>query len=208
MHTLKVQLGLTLTVLISLSMLLFGIVLLILWQNNALKQEATNTELFLQMSGAALSNVQDTQNLPPEIDHFLAQEHVYCLKWKNKKSQTTYTHGICPEQITLKPHLQNAATGTISKSYSGMIWNGLFFTRQYLIMAVPGLNQQNDISAIGLVKSLEKVSTPLKKTLPLFFAYLMFVQSSTWLSWQIHEQIKMTLPFSQVNAGANSLNSL
>ncbi len=172
MHTLKVQLGLTLTVLISLSMLLFGIVLLMLWQRNAIKQETVNTEFFLEIVAANFSNQQDNQKLPPEVNRFLLQNDVYCLQWKNAGSQTTQTHGTCPENIALNPLLQNAATGNITKRYSGMIWNGLFFTRQYLLMAIPVFNQQNDVTTIGLVRSLERVSTPLRKIRPIFFAYL------------------------------------
>ncbi len=172
MHTLKVQLGLTLTALISLSMLLFGVVLLMLWQRNAIKQETVNTEFFLAISAAAFSKQQDEQKLPPELNRYLIQNDVYCLQWKNRSTQTTHTHGTCPENITLNPLLQKATTGSVTKNYSGMIWNGLFFTRQYLLMAIPVVNQQNDITAIGLVRSLEKVSTPLRKIRPIFFAYL------------------------------------
>lgn len=135
-------------------MLLFGIVLLMLWQRNAIKQETVNTEFFLEIVAANFSNQQDNQKLPPEVNRFLLQNDVYCLQWKNAGSQTTQTHGTCPENIVLNPLLQNAATGNITKRYSGMIWNGLFFTRQYLLMAIPVFNQQNDVTTIGLVRSI------------------------------------------------------
>ncbi len=171
-HTLKVQLGLTLTVLISLSMLLFGIVLLMLWQRNAIKQETENTEFFLEISAASFSSEHGTEKLPPAINRYLLQNDVYCLQWKNATTQTTQSHGSCPENITLTPLLQKAATGKITKNYSGMVWNGLFFTRRYLLMAIPVFNQKNDIITIGLIRSLEKVSTPFTKIRPIFFAYL------------------------------------
>jgi len=171
-HTLKVQLGLTLTVLLSLSMLLFGIVLLMLWQRNAIKQETINTEFFLEVSAASFSDQQDTKKLPPEINRYLTQNDVYCLQWQNATTQTIHTHGICPENNNLNLLLRNAAIGKITKKYSGMLWNGMFFTRQDLLIAIPVFNQQNDITTIGLIRSLKKVSTPLTKIRPIFFAYL------------------------------------
>ncbi len=172
MHTLKVQLGLTLTVLLSLAMLLFGIVLLILWQRNAIKQETVNSRIFLQMAVVAIANQAQGQDLPSEINHFLTENNVRCLQWKDGSNATNNSYGTCPDTTSLTPLLQNAATGNSSKNYSGMIWNGFFFSRQYLIMAIPISNQHKSITAIGLVRTLEKVSNPIKKTRPIFFAYL------------------------------------
>lgn len=172
MHTLKVQLGLTLTILISLSMLLFGIVLLMLWQRNAIKQETVNSRLFLKMAVNTIANKPQSQSLPPEINRFLTENNVRCLQWKNGSNATNTSYGTCPDAISLTPLLQNAARGNSLKNYSGMIWNGFFFSRQYLSMAIPVISQHHDISAIGLVRSLEKVSGPIKKTRPIFFAYL------------------------------------
>jgi two-component system, NtrC family, sensor kinase len=172
MHTLKVQLGLTLTFLISLSMLLFGIVLLMLWQRNAINQESINSELFLQMAVSAIANKPSEQSLPPAAKRFLTENNVYCVQWKDENSLVEHSHGICPDDMSLSPLLQNTAMGNSSKNYSGMIWNGFFFSRQYLSIVIPVMNQQNGITAIGLVRSLEKVSNPIKKTRPIFFAYL------------------------------------
>lgn len=173
MHTLKVQLGLTLTVLLSLSMLLFGIVLLMFWQRNAIQQEAVNTELFLQMSATAFSQKLQNLTLPPEVDAFFVQNNVHCLQWQDVTSQTIHSHGTCPDNLSLSPLLQDAAKGKQTKSYSGMIWNGLLLSRQYLRIAIPIVNHTNSgITAVGLIRSLEKVSIPLKKMRPIFFAYL------------------------------------
>ena len=55
MHTLKVQLGLTLFVLLFLSMLLFGFVVLMLWQRNGIQQEAVISEKLLHIAAASLA---------------------------------------------------------------------------------------------------------------------------------------------------------
>ena len=172
MHTLKVQLGLTLTVLISLSMFLFGIVLLMLWQRNAIKQETVNSRIFLQIAVSAIANKPQGQDLPPEINHFLTENNIRCLQWKDGSNAIKNSFGTCPDTSSLTPLLQNAAKGSSSKHYSGIIWNGFFFSRQYLLIAIPVITQHNTITAIGLVRSLEKVSAPIKKTRPIFFAYL------------------------------------
>ena len=172
MHTLKVQLGLTLTTLISLSMLLFGIVLLMLWQRNAIHQETVNSKLFLQMvAGTITANPQISQ-FPPAIDHFLQENNVHCFQWLENESDSMHTIGNCPDGVTLKPLLQEATDGSSIKNYSGMVWNGFFFSRQYLRLALPVTDQHNTLAAIGMIRSLEKVSAPIKNIRPIFFAYL------------------------------------
>ena len=66
MHTLKVQLGLTLSIVISLAMLLFGIVLLMLWQQNALQQQTAATKDFLQLSATILEEAGDANSSRPQ----------------------------------------------------------------------------------------------------------------------------------------------
>ena len=172
MHTLKVQLGLTLTTLISLSMLLFGVVLLMLWQRNAIHQETLNSKIFLQIAADSISRYPNSSQLPPAIQHFLQENNVHCLQWLAKESDSVYSKGDCPSSVTLKPLLQEASNGSSIRNYSGMIWNGFFFGRQYLRLASPVTNQQSTLAAIGMVRSLEKVSAPIKKMRPIFFAYL------------------------------------
>lgn len=153
-------------------MLLFGIVLLMLWQRNAIKQETHNSSFFLQMAVSTIADKAQGEDLPPEIKRFLIENNVQCLQWKDGSIATKNSYGTCPDNISLTPLLQNAAKGNSSKNYSGMIWNGFFFSRQYLVMAIPVINSPNNITAIGLVRSLEKVSGPIKKTRPIFLAYL------------------------------------
>ena len=153
-------------------MFLFGLVLLMLWQRNAIKQETVNSRIFLQMAIVAITNTPQGQNLPPEIKNFLTENNVHCLQWKNGNNATNNSYGACPDTISLAPFLQNATKGISSTNYSGMIWNGFFFSRKYLFLAIPLSSQQHDITAIGLVRSLEKVSNPIQKTRPIFFAYL------------------------------------
>lgn len=153
-------------------MFLFGIVLLMLWQRNAIKQETHNSSFFLQMAVSTIAVKAQGEDLPPEIKRFLIENNVHCLQWKDGSIATKNSYGTCPDNISLTPLLQNAAKGNSSKNYSGMIWNGFFFSRQYLVMAIPVINPPNNITAIGLVRSLEKVSGPIKKTRPIFLAYL------------------------------------
>lgn len=172
MSTLKVQLGLTLAVLMTLSMFLFGIVLLILWQRNSLERETTVTEQFLRMASPSFSLHQNPLMLPSGVKNFIEENNIHCVQWEDETSASTQSHGTCPEHESLVPLMREAKQGTDSRSYSGMTWNGFFFSRQYLLMAIstPDINNKN--VTIGVIRSLEKVSGPIKNIRQIFYAYL------------------------------------
>lgn len=172
MPTLKVQLGLTLVALMSLSMFLFGIVLLILWQRNALEREITVTEQFLRMARPSFSLQQNPPMLPSGIKNFIEENNIHCVQWEDETNASPRSYGTCPEHESLAPLMREAKQGITCRSYSGMTWNGFFFNRQYLLMAISTLDINNKIATIGVIRSLEKVSAPIKNIRQIFYAYL------------------------------------
>ena len=172
MHTLKVQLGLTLTIILSLAMLLFGIVLLMLWQRENLHSETQGSMQFLGLSAIALQNLPPGSPLPPTIRSYVASNDIACIGLQKYDSQEIQYHGSCPKNLDLGPYLQLSSKGSVEKEYEGMIWNGLFFSRQYLLLTIPMAKEQTSFSAIGLIRSLDKVSQPFRTIRPIFFSYL------------------------------------
>lgn len=172
MHTLKVQLGLTLTIVLSLAMLLFGIVLLMLWQRESLQRETVNSMQFLELSAMTLGNTPPDKPLPATLKSYLKRNDIACIGWKSNNSQAIQYHGTCPKNLDLTPYLQLSSKGSVEKKYEGMVWNGLFFSRQYLVLTIPVTTEQSSLSATGLIRSLDKVSQQFTTIRPIFFSYL------------------------------------
>ena len=175
MHTLKVQLGLTLSVLLFISMFLFGFVLLVLWQRSVINQETMTSARLLQMASSSLLSGTLTPGLnkfPPEACQLFEESDILCLQWQHDGSDTIHSHGNCPTEPSLIPFLQEAAQGSKKTSYSGITWNGFFFTKQLLLLATP-LQQGEELhGAIGLIRSLEKSAIPIRRVQKIFLAYL------------------------------------
>jgi len=176
MHTLKVQLGLTLSTLLFLSMLLFGFVIMMLWQRSGIQQEIQDSETILHIVAASLENDKQTEatnDSTEKIFNCFSETGILCLQRQDGKSGTVQLFGSCPAEISLKNILNDASGGGQPETrFSGMTWNGFFLTKQYLLMAVPLQLNQKDQGSIALVRSLEQVSGPILKTRKIFFAYL------------------------------------
>ncbi len=176
MHTLKVQLGLTLSVLLFISMLLFGFVILMLWQRNGITQEIRGSENLLYFAAASIAPGEVSANNPPfsdDIQSFFNDNGVLCLQWQNSPDRPMHSHGRCPEDLPLAPLLSAAATSTKTQTgYSGMSWNGFFLSKQYLLIATPLIPGQTNQGAIALIRSLDSVSSSIRETRKIFFAYL------------------------------------
>lgn len=156
----------------SLSMFLFGIVLLILWQRNGLQQEAIFTEQFLRMASTNISIQQNKPVLSSGFKNFIYENNIHCMQMENVKGSTIQLYGMCPEQESLAPLLRNASKSKKAVSYSGMTWNGFFFSKQYLLMAISSHDINNETFVIGVIRSLENVSTPIKNIRGIFYSYL------------------------------------
>ncbi len=176
MHTLKVQLGLTLSVLLSLSMFLFGLVLLILWQRSALKQEIYASERLLHLASITLQPSISSTNPGPisqEFTKFLKQNGIVCLQWQQNDSSATHPLGPCPPELSLDSLLQDATEqGRTTTAYSGMTWNGFFFTKQHLLVAAPLQTKNSLQGSIGLIRSLQDVSSSIQNIQKIFLGYL------------------------------------
>ena len=172
MSSLKVQLGLTLTILLGLAMFLFGLVLLILWQRNAIKQEIMATEYFMEFAAESMRNNRENAALSTELSHFWKTKNVSCMQWSSTSSSSTQSLGDCPDKMSLAPLLNRAENNYKTTRFTGMHWNGFFFSREYLLTAIPVQQPDNDIIAIGLIRSLEQVYTPIKNIQKIFYAYL------------------------------------
>ncbi len=172
MSSLKIQLGLTLTILLSLAMFLFGLVLLMLWQRSAIKQEIMATEYFMEFAADSIKSNQDEPVLSTGLSHFWKTNNVHCLQWNSTGTSATQSLGNCPDKISLTPLLNNAKSNSNTTSFTGMHWNGFFFSREYLIMAIPVQQPDNDIIAIGVIRSLEQIYNPIKNIQKIFYAYL------------------------------------
>jgi signal transduction histidine kinase len=176
MHTLKVQLGLTLFVLFFISMFLFGFVVLMLWQRNGIQQETEISEKLLHIAAASLaadSRATDGTLFSKALNSYFQESGILCLQWQDKTSALSQSHGSCPSDLKLKPLLQEASkNGKTNTSYSGICWNGFFLTKQYLLMATPLQPGSNNQGSIAIIRSLEEVSNSIRKAQKIFFAYL------------------------------------
>ncbi len=178
MHTLKVQLGLTLSVLLSLSMLLFGMVLLTLWQRNMIDQETKSSQKLLQIAALSLTEADSTSSptLPPAVRRFIDDSNILCLQYQLNRSNPIQTYGDCPVELSLSSLMENSIVYNNRQShFSGMAWNGFFFTKKFLLTAQP-LKQKKETShksgSVGLISSLQKNSAAIHKIQKIFLAYL------------------------------------
>jgi len=176
MHTLKVQLGLTLSALLLLSMFLFGLVLLMFWQRSAIRQEAHASERLLHLASVYLqpeSNGQNDQPIPSQFVNFFEQNGIACLQWRQNDSATRHFLGSCAPELSLDSLLRDVTKNNKTQTaYSGVIWNGFFFTREYLLLATPFQAGKESQGAIGLVRSLQDVSTSISNVQKIFLGYL------------------------------------
>lgn len=176
MHTLKVQLGLTLSALLFISMFLFGFVMLMLWQRSEIHRETEINENLLHFTASSIIHTEtskDISPLPGEIIHYLEERDILCLQWHSRSNAPIQSYGSCPEDISLKPLLKKSAiTAKTTTDYAGMSWNGFFFSKHYLLMATPLVPENSDHGAIALVRSLEDISATINQAQKIFFAYL------------------------------------
>ncbi len=177
MHTLKVQLGLTLSILLFISMFLFGFVMLILWQRNGIQQEKQISEKLLHIAAVTLSR-EELAGTPSgeshQLDNYLKEGDILCLQWQEQPSTAPVTHGSCTQKLPLHTLLTEAISSKkIRTAYSGASWNGFFLSKQFLLMATPVQLHDGKQGAIGLVRSLSAVSTSIRKVQKIFFAYLL-----------------------------------
>lgn len=176
MHTLKVQLGITLSALLFISMFLFGFVILMLWQRNGIQQETRFSEKLLHLAATTIAtpgNQTGTQVFPKNIEHYFNENNITCIKWQNTQSGTLYSHGSCQSDISLTSILKNAAdSGKTQIAHTGMTWNGFFLTKHYLLIATPLQQNVKTQGAIALLHSLEQVSSSIRSAQKIFFAYL------------------------------------
>ena len=177
MHTLKVQLGLTLSVLLFISMFLFGFVMLMLWQRNGIHQEVQLSEKLLHIAAVSISQNSDSDGhsvFSKEMTSYFNESGILCLQWQNSSDQSIQSHGSCPKDLFLAPLLTKASASTETKTtYSGMSWNGFFLSKQYLLISAPLVPGQKNQGAIGLIKSLDNVSASIRRAQKIFFAYLL-----------------------------------
>jgi signal transduction histidine kinase len=176
MHTLKVQLGLTLFVMLFLSMFLFGFVVLMFWQQNGVRREAVISEKLLHIAAASLvseAKPADDTLFPKPLNSYFQESGILCLQWQDSNSALSKSHGSCPSHLALAPLLKEAAkNGKTNTSYSGISWNGFFLTKQYLLMAIPLQPDSTSHGSIAIIRSLEQVSISIRKAQKVFFAYL------------------------------------
>ncbi len=175
MHTLKVQLGLTLSVLLFIGMSLFGLVLLVLWQRSEINRETMASASLLQMASSSLISetvLPGSKNFPAGASQLFEESDILCLQWQKNSSAPIRSHGTCPTDVSLSPLLQKASRGSKEISYSGMAWNGFFFTKKFLLMAIPFSKEGDSHGAIGIIRSLEKSILPIHEVQKIFFAYL------------------------------------
>jgi signal transduction histidine kinase len=176
MHTLKVQLGLTLFILLFISMFLFGFVVLMLWQRNGIQQETVVSEKLLHIAAASLaadSRATDVKLFSKTLGNYFQESGILCLQWQDKSSTISRPHGSCTSDQNLTPLLQEASIkGKTTTSYSGISWNGFFLTKQYLLMAIPLTPGSTHHGSIAIIRSLENVSYSIRKAQKIFFAYL------------------------------------
>ena len=177
MHTLKVQLGLTLSTLLFISMLLFGFVILMLWQRNGIRQETQDSETILRMVAASLENQKQTETTNDSaekiINCFIGTD-IMCLQWQDSRSDSVQSYGSCPTGLSLTDLLNGVSIGGKPETrFSGMTWNGFFLTKQYLLTGIPLQVNQKNQGSIALIRSLEQVSGSILKARKIFFAYLL-----------------------------------
>ncbi len=176
MHTLKVQLGLTLSILLFISMFLFGFVMLILWQRNGIQQEKQISEKLLHIAAVSfnsreLSSPSSTDMT--KLNNYLKESDILCLQWKKSSDLPPVSHGICPQTLPLTALLEDAIDHSrTNTAYSGASWNGFFLSKQFLLMAIPVQVSGNIQGAMGLIRSLSAVSDSIRKAQKIFFAYL------------------------------------
>lgn len=176
MHTLKVQLGLTLSILLFVSMFLFGFVMLLLWHHNGIQQEAQISEKLLHIAAASLGPGKlngDHPAFPDEITNYFRESGILCLQWQGTPSSTLKSQGSCPPGLSLDLILEDAAaSGQTKTTYSGLSWNGFFLSKRYVLMATPLLLGRPNRGAIALIRSLDDVSASIRNAQKVFFAYL------------------------------------
>ncbi len=178
MHTLKVQLGLTLSVLLFLSMLLFGMVLLTFWQRNIISRETDSSRHILHIAALSLSSANDAgeATLSPAVQNLLNEADITCLQYNTEGSDHLQLHGNCHNADALSALMEKSISrNSEQKTYTGMLWNGFFFTKKNLLLAQPlpyhpsGTTQTG---AVGMIHPLQKGATVIHNVQKIFFAYL------------------------------------
>ncbi len=150
--------------------------MLMLWQRNGIHQEAQISEKILHIAAASIAPGEssgDRSVFTKEINNFFDESGILCLQWQDTPNGPIHSQGVCPNDLSLAPLISSATTSAeTNTSYSGMSWNGFFLSKQYLLMATPLVPGQKDQGAIALIRSLESVSTSIRKAQKIFFAYL------------------------------------
>lgn len=120
----------------------------------------------------SINRHQDESIFPGGLSHFWKTNNIHYVQWNSSNSSDSKSRGACPEQMSLAPLLVDAENNITTTTFKGAHWNGFFFSRKYLLMAIPVQQPNNEITAIGVIRSLEKVYQPIQKIQKIFYAYL------------------------------------
>ncbi len=212
MHTLKVQLGLTLSILLFISMFLFGFVMLILWQRNGIQQEKQISEKLLYIAAASFNSQEldaSSHTARTQLKNYLKESDILCLKWQHSPDRPPVSHGVCPQNLPLTALLKSAMDNNrTSTAYSGASWNGFFLSKQFLLMAIPIQATDDKQGAMGVIRSLSAVSDSIRKAQKIFFAYLIInvlIFTAIGFTRLVHLVIK---PIERLSRLADSRNDL
>jgi len=175
MSSLKLQLGLTLALLITLSMFLFGLVTLTFWQRSAMERETELLTSTLHLAATTLRIDKSTRKpapLPSALKKYLHKSNILCIQYQNDKAENTLVYGKCPQKSTLAAFLRKNTYAEDKVTFSGMQWNGFFFTKKYLLLTSPIQEKDGSLGSIGLTADLKDVRDPIKSIQKVFYGYL------------------------------------
>ncbi|MEN8200912.1 MAG: ATP-binding protein, partial [Thermodesulfobacteriota bacterium] len=138
------------------------------------RQETLASEQLLELvaNSPSFQGNAGVNPLSRELQLLFNNNHILCLQWRDDVSTDLQTFGTCPQGLSLEVLLTEAGQGHARTSYSGMAWNGFFCSRRFLQMAIPADDGQNSSRTIGLIRSLENVSTPILQVQKILIAYL------------------------------------
>ncbi len=150
--------------------------MLMLWQRSEIHRETQINEKLLHFTASSIIQNENSADIPfltKETSHYLKERDILCLKWQHGHNTPIQSYGSCPDNISLEPLLKDSGTNAkTATDYAGMSWNGFFFSKHYLMMAIPLVSGNNDGGAIALVRSLEDISATINQAQKIFFAYL------------------------------------
>jgi len=175
-RSIKTKLMTTLAALLTIGMLLISIVIIMLWQRQALQDEVEKRGVFLELAAGSLDNVDRTwvqSDLSSGVNKYLLAGSIGCLRLHSSGGFESLVSS-CDENDYLDALLTEVfQAGKAKHLFSGAGWGIFTFGNRELLMATPVYQNNALVGSVGFSQDLAPIYQAVRSDVKIVLIYLL-----------------------------------